>query len=143
MFLGNSQHTTCVHVCMLCFRSILSIKDSSSKLFYIEKFQGFLGVDSITGKMIQVSLESTQLEVGIRRSLFTLPYNEISFLPTHCWIKHLWQLVDKNNILIKDYYTALPSPKQHNDLFLMEVLHNEGYKKSKIKINRCRLHLQI
>ena len=111
---------------------------------HIEKFQCYLGTDSITGIFLQTSLEAAQLEIGIGRSIFLLPYEEFGYLLTDCWIKHLWKYSNQTNIQILDFHTKFPSLQRENDLFLMEIFHNEGYKKKKMKnINRCRQYLQV
>ena len=111
---------------------------------HLEKIQGHLGTKSLTGQLIQTSLEAAQLEIRIGRSIFELDYNEFGFLLTDCWIKHVWKFAYDKSIRIEDLHTPFPTLQRENDVFLMEIFHHEGYKRSKlININRCRVHLQV
>ena len=110
----------------------------------LEKFQCSLGTDTVTGRLLQISLESAQLEIGIGRSIFSLNYEDYHFLLTDCWIKHLWKFTYYNDIRIRDHHSELPSLQRENNLYLMEIFVNEGYSKIKLKnINRCRQYLQV
>ena len=109
---------------------------------HIEKFQTHFGTSSITGKLLQVSMETAQLEVGVGRNLFQLDFDTYGDLLTDCWIKTLWKFCQSNNITLLDRHSHFPTPQQENDVFLMEIFVHEGYSKAKLaKINRCRLYL--
>ena len=56
-------------------------------VMHIEKFQTHFGTLSITGKLLQVSMETAQLEVGVGRNLFQLDFDTYGDLLTDCWIK--------------------------------------------------------
>ena len=111
---------------------------------HLEKFQLHLGTDTMTGKLIQVSLESAQLEIGIGRNLFQLEYKLYGHLLTDCWLKCIWKFAQQNDIIIIDRHTKYPTPQHEHDVFLMEIFIHEGYSKAQLKkINRCRLYLGV
>ena len=113
-------------------------------LMHIEKFYRFLNTNTITGKLIRVSLETAILEVGIGRNLFTLNYKSFHMLLSDCWIKGIWKFAQANSIEIIDRNTFYPLPQREGDVFIMEALENQGYSKQQLQIlNRCRLYLQI
>ena len=65
-------------------------------------------------------------------------------LLTDCWLKHVWNFIQRHNIILIDRVTNFPTPQQENDVFLMEVFAHENYSHSKLaKINRCRLYLGV
>ena len=47
----------------------------SQGAMHLEKLQVFHGTNTITGKLLRVSIESAQLEVGVGRSIFQLDYD--------------------------------------------------------------------
>ena len=100
---------------------------------HLEKFQCLYGSSSMTHDLLQVLLETAQLEVGIGRSIFQLEFDKYGHLLTECWVKHLWEFSQSNNIMIIDRLTAFPTPQREHDVFLMEVLSYEGYSNSQLK----------
>ena len=111
---------------------------------HIEKFVQHIGSNSITGKLLRVSLEMSQLEIGIGRSLFSLQYKSFHILLEDSWIKNLWKFVWDNNIQIENRITKLPLPQREGDIFLMEAFQEQGYKPKELMIlNRCRIYLRV
>ena len=111
---------------------------------HLEKFQSLLGTNTMTNSLLEVSLESAQLEIGIGRSIFQLDFQRYGMLLTDCWVKHLWLFTQTNNIIILDRTTNFPTPQREHDVFLMEVMAHEGFSKKKLlQINRCRLYLGV
>ena len=112
-------------------------------ILHLQKLQQHLGNDTITSKLITVSIESTMLEVGIGRNIFDLDYEKFSLLATDGWIKGIWKFVQEKNIQIVDRVTQYPPLQRQGDVFLMEIFQNKGYKRSQIiKFNHCRKYLQ-
>ena len=58
--------------------------------------------DSITNKLICISMESFNIELGIQGSIFKLDYETLRHLGTDCWIKHLWKFAHENSIKVGD-----------------------------------------
>ena len=113
-------------------------------LMHIEKFYSFSNSNTITGKLIRVSLELSVLEIGIGRDIFSLDYGKFNMLLSDCWIKSIWKFTYDNNINIVDRITKYPLPSREGDVFIMEVFQHQGYSKEKLQIlNRCRIYLQV
>ena len=113
-------------------------------LLHLEKFIQHIASPSITGKLIRVSLELSQLEVGIGRNIFSLDYNSFHFLIEDSWIKTLWKFVDEHKIQLTPRNINLPLPQQEGDLFLTEAFQAQGYsKKEQVILNRCRMYLRV
>ena len=116
----------------------------SQGLMQIEKFVQHIGANSITGKLIRVSLELCQLEVGIGQNIFSLHYSDHHFLVEDSWIKNIWKFTSEYSITIINRITELPLPQREGDVFLMEEFHNQGYSKHQLEIlNQCRIYLRV
>ena len=58
--------------------------------------------DSITGKQLRASPESTKLEVGCSGPLFTNSYPSLSNCITDTWISNTWKLLWEYNLAIEE-----------------------------------------
>ena len=117
---------------------------TSQGIMHVEKFMKHVASQSVTGKLLRVMLELSQLEVGIGRQLFSLDYSKFQCLVTDGWIKHLWQFVSDHHICLINRLIELPLPQRSGDVFLMEEFVEQGYTKSELMIlNRCRIFLQV
>ena len=113
-------------------------------LMHIDKFVQHINSDSITGKLIRVSIEMAQLELGIGRDIFSLPYQKFHFLVQEGWIKSIWRFTHEHNITIRNRVTHLPLPQREHDLFLMEAFQDQGYSHAELQIlNNCRKYLRV
>ena len=114
-------------------------------LLHLEKFTRFLGSDTITGKLLTVTIElSTFLELGIGRNLFQLDYDKFGILLSTSWIKSLWSFSHSHSITITDRVHSYPQISRENDLFLMEAFEAQGFSQEKLQIlNHCRKFLQV
>ena len=81
---------------------------TSQGIFKLQKFHQHIREDSITGRLLQVSLETCILEAGVGRNLFALNYARFSPLVTNCWIKHLWEFTTNNSIHIVNRSSNFP-----------------------------------
>ena len=113
-------------------------------LMHIEKFVQYIATDSITGRLLRVSVEAAQLEVGIGRDLFSLDFDQCGHLMTETWIKNLWQFSHEFHIKVINRTINLPLPQREGDVFLMEAFIEQGYTNTQLQIlNRCRLYLGV
>ena len=113
-------------------------------LMHLNKFVRFLDSQTITGKLIRVSLEIAIVELGIGRNLFSLDYTRFHCLLSDSWIKSLLRFAHEYGISIVDRITSFPLPKRVGDVFLMEAFEHQGYPKKQLQIlNRCRIYLQV
>ena len=110
----------------------------------ISYLQQHLAAPTMMGELLRTSIEAAKIEIGIGRDLFGLDYQVYQALLTPCWIKDVWKYARENNITIYDYTTGNMDTSRENDLFLMEIITNEGFTRSELKrINMCRLYLQV
>ena len=58
--------------------------------------------NSITGQLMQVSLENMKLELGLQGSVLNHAYSTYNHLVTKCWMEHLWEFTSKHDIEIDD-----------------------------------------
>jgi hypothetical protein len=94
--------------------------------------------------MLRTTTEAAKVEVGVGSNIFSLDYSLYQHLLTNSWIKSTWQFTQDNEIDIIDKITQNLYLHWHNDVFIMEIVANHRFTKSEmIKINMCRLHLQV
>ena len=58
------------------------------------------GSDTITGKLLQTSLEHHQLEIGSFSLFFHLDFNKYHFFTTPTWLTVVWEFIQEHNISI-------------------------------------------
>jgi hypothetical protein len=117
---------------------------TSQGISRIELLQDHLGMNDMMDELLQTSIEAAKVEIGVGRNLFQLDFELYSPIATDCWIKSTWQFAYEHNIEIKDNSTRNLQLHRENDIFLMEIFANHGYKKETLwKINRCCLYLQV
>ena len=110
----------------------------------ISYLQEHLSATTMLRELLRTSIEIAKVEIGIGRNIFNLDYKLYQILLTNCWIKDTWKYASENQISIYDYTTKNMEPQRRNDLYLMEIIANEGFTKGQLqKINRCRLYLQV
>ena len=113
-------------------------------LLHIDKFVKHIASNSITGKLLRVTVELAQLEIGIGRQLFSLDYCDFECLLEVSWIKSLWKFAYDNEITIINRITSMPLPQREGDVFLMEAFQAQGYTNNQLKmLNNCRKFLQV
>ena len=96
----------------------------------------------MTGHLLQITLETCILEVGMGRNIFALDYDKFGFLATDSWIKQLWKFCHDHQIKIVDNHTPYPNIQRENDVYLTEIFEAEGFSiNERKKINKCRMHL--
>lgn len=108
-------------------------------LLHIDKFANHIASNSITGKLLHVTLELAQLEVGIGRQIFSLDYYQFAecFLE-NSWIKALWKFAHDHNITLMNRVTALSLPQCEGDVFLTEAFQAQGYTHKELEmLNNC------
>lgn len=107
------------------------------------KYKSFIASNTILGQMLRLCEETTKLALGLPGNLFSIPYSETHFLVTSSWLKHLWQFISENHILMQDHTPPLPT-STNNDKFIMDIcLHNNIPRRDLIRINKCRKYLKV
>ena len=98
-----------------------------------------------TGKLLNISLRYTQLQLGIATPFFKVDYDDYSYLCDKTWLTHLWEYTSSRGLTIDLTDPGLIPIQRQNDKFLMDILH----KSSSISPHECiiankvRLALQI
>ena len=64
----------------------------------VEKLYKYLNTDTVTGKLLRVSLEASIIEVGIGRNLFAQDYIKFHKLISEGWIKSIWKFSFEHKI---------------------------------------------
>ena len=117
---------------------------TSQGILKLQKFHQHIGEDSITGRLLRVSLETCILEARVGRNLFDLDFERFPPLVTNCWIKHLWESTTNHSIHIVDRSSNFPQIQRVNDVFLIEIFENNNYTVSELKkIKNCCIYLQV
>ena len=96
-----------------------------------------------TGKMMVISLQHTQLELGKSESFLNLNYDHYKSLVTSTWSTHLWQYISERDLQIVITPSLTLQPQRANDEFLMDILEQQFHGDDLRTINKIRLHLQL
>ena len=102
--------------------------------------------DTITGRLIRVSIESFKLDLGVTGSLFSEKYDVYGHMVTDCWVKHLWKFLFEYDIEV-DEDTMVVEALRDGDMMLGDIFAEAYYQENTTKrewavANRCRLYLQ-
>ena len=96
-----------------------------------------------TGDTMLLSLQYTQLIIGVETLFFNLPYDEYEFLTEVTWLKNLWEFIANKDLTLElncDY--AVPFQRD-NDHFIMDILHKHFSPLELSQINKIRISLQL
>ena len=81
---------------------------------------------SITGHLIQQSLEQLRLEIGITGPLLMMDYRRHKpLILTQSWVQWTWKFMSNYNLKV-NIDIAQPPLQRHNDVYLMEAILNLG-----------------
>jgi hypothetical protein len=98
--------------------------------------------DTVTGQLIQQSMELLQLEMGKDKPLFSDDYEMYQVMATNCWLKHVWQFQQEYDLQLKHKVPVL-TLQSTDDSFLMSRFADAGFTgKSLQLLNQCRRFLQ-
>ena len=101
------------------------------------------GTSTITGQLLETTLQALTLELGLPGEVFSHDPNEWAPALTDCWMVHTWQFCAKYNISV---ITGSPTlqPRRKHDIFLMAGFFRDGYREEELlTLNRCRIFLQV
>eukprot|EP00957_Ditylum_brightwellii_P190021 14466551-Ditylum_brightwellii.AAC.1 len=83
------------------------------------------------------------MEVGTGNSLFSNKFETFVLCATDTWVKHTWNFMSTNNIVIEEGTPNLKKQRE-NDKFLMEKFATAGYSGDELAmLNRCKIYLEI
>ena len=100
------------------------------------------GSSSGLGIHLQMSMELLITEAGISLQPLATPFNRCKDWVTHCWLKSVWEKVDRFSIRVEIMELPLKFPRE-KDNWLMVAFENAGYDgKALVCLNRVRCHQQ-
>ena len=79
------------------------------------------GLDTMTSKFIQTSLEHHMLELGSFTSFFSLPYKTHQSLATPTWLTVLWEFISEHDIILSNSSSVRLSPSWLHDRSLIDI----------------------
>ena len=109
----------------------------------LDKLLTHYGCNTTVGKLLQASVEMFIIELGMSPQPFQVSYARYSNLVTPCWLKSVWEKVDKFGMKVS--LDNLPlAPPRLGDCWLMARFAELGYsRKEMVRLNRVRLHQQV
>ena len=112
-------------------------------LKHIMAIMNFDKTDSVTGKQLRASLESTKLEVGWSGPLFTNNYPSLSNCITDNWISNTRKFLWEYNLVLEGKTTKLEIQRL-NDSLIMEDFLKDGLEGTYLaELNRWILFLKV
>ena len=100
-----------------------------------------------TGKLLSISIQWTQLEIGTNDLFLNLKPSTFLSLTTPTWITSLWKAMSPYNIQFTPSSlpsSIIPTPPRQSDDFIMNLFLNHHFTTQQlITINHCRLYLQV
>jgi hypothetical protein len=93
--------------------------------------------NSLTGKLVRMSIEAMKVEIGVGGSLFTQPFDRFGTLATDSWVKHTWRFLSEHKITIEDKVGDIRL-RRRGDEYLTKKFIQHGYKGAALKrLNAC------
>jgi len=97
-----------------------------------------------TGELIIIAISYKQILVGSTKPFWNLPYSKYSKWIEDCWLKSVWEFINRVGISIEARRAWTPSVPRENDSTLMTIFIESGYGSYELaQLNRCRLYLQV
>ena len=91
------------------------------------------GSDTITGQLLNGTIEVAKVEIGIAGELFSILFDTHSHLVTSGWIKHVWREIQEMDIQVRERTTCLVL-KRLGDSFLMDTFQSKGYSEDQLEM---------
>ena len=113
------------------------------ELHHLDVFWEEISNETLTGDLLQVSLEELRLELGLPGYLTAAPYTKMDRCATSCWLKTLWESSNLLGLELEDPFTQLRLSRV-DDEFLMMAFLLAGFTTAELKIlNECRTFLHV
>ncbi len=88
-------------------------------------------------------MEMMIIECGISTQILSEPYAQYGKWVTHCWLKTLWEKVDRFHFHVELRKLALEIPRE-NDGWIMRAFIDLGFTEEELLgLNRVRCHQQV
>lgn len=110
----------------------------------VSLFSQLFNTDTREGRLLRMSLEHLQLEVGSGTQVLSTDFSKYGFLATHSWLKSLWEFVWTYKIHLH-VDSPIPPLCREKDHYIMDTLVASSLlsKPELISANHCRLHLRL
>ena len=96
-----------------------------------------------TGTAILISMQYTQLMLGIQQLFLNADYNTYSLLSDKTWCTNLWEYTHTQDLKV-DISHAISIPLQRaNDVHIMDLLYPHYSPNELQKLNKIRIHLKL
>lgn len=110
----------------------------------VDTFIQLFGSATNEGKLLQISLEQLQLEVGIQAPVLSTDFTIYGFLATPCWLTSLWHFLSHYHITLDIDSTSISLQREHDGYFMDTIFALRLWSPSQIHtINHWRLHQHI
>ena len=98
-----------------------------------------------TAKLLQIAMQSLQLECGSEKLFFNIDYSQYSPLVTPTWCTNLWEYYDARAIYMDLDLEIVAKKQRKNDNFIMDILVQQGTftDEELVGINKVRQHLGL
>ena len=96
-----------------------------------------------TGKLMRISMQISQLQVGTEKQFYSLPYDVYSPLATPTWFTSIWEYMDSRLIEMDMALDVSFNKQRVNDKFIMDVLRDKFTISDLEKVNRVRMSMQL
>ena len=156
--LSNKLSSNSIHKCNICrtfpidFRYLphkfhgLNLPDLflEQHLGQIKELISHSSSQGVLGQQIRLSLELTQMELGVNDLFFNYSYNVYKhLLITPSWMTSIWGFLHTQGLQIRGWSHKI-QPTRENDLSIMEQFVKKGLsKETLLTLNKCRLFLQV
>ena len=110
----------------------------------LKLFLWHLRLQDTTGKLLKISKNNTQLEIGLSKPFLELKHGKYAYLATPTWITSIWEYLESSKVKVRavdETFYALP---RKGDKYLMDIITDTALSEEKITIfNKVRLYLQV
>jgi hypothetical protein len=117
------------------------------RLYDIQGAQGIantirhIGSGSITGKLLRISMEQAQLEIGGGKQLFAQKWERYNCLLTDTYLKHLWRFLSAKRLNITGPGWQWEVQRK-GDQLLMPAMRKTCDDSTLQTVNKCRIYLR-
>ena len=96
------------------------------------------------GDLMTICIQNTQLELGVSKQFFLLPFPSYSFVCTPTWITDIWEYVHKCHGTAHIPFLHMQHLQRQNDFFLMDKVFESQHTSEHIHIfNHVRIALKV
>ena len=97
-----------------------------------------------TGKLLKISMNFTQLEIGIEQPFLESTYSNYNHIITRTWITSIWEYLTKCRTKLYCTKPAMYVKPRKNDRYIMDVIFEANIPPNQTQeINQVRLYLNV